>query len=234
MNEIELIGLDGGNLLGYLAALGTLRVLTLAEPEAAVRMSWLDKGWWRPVVHHSRIGTSEELVAALSRRITPPISVEPRRKGRKKQGDSSDDDCRTKALDNASGAFSRDFLDMSLIDFRRELEATAQEPEDREVADFLTALGSDCFAEKRTAMSQRRRSSAPSEPETTKGSLDSCERSILKAARTICTRHFSPSGTIRILPRSCAGTRMSIDLTHSELMIPQRIVSGTTFAVRTG
>ena len=32
MHEIELVGLDGGDLLGYLAALGTLRVLTLAEP----------------------------------------------------------------------------------------------------------------------------------------------------------------------------------------------------------
>src|SRR5471032_875621 len=32
MCEIELTGLDGSNLLAYLAALGTLRVLTLAEP----------------------------------------------------------------------------------------------------------------------------------------------------------------------------------------------------------
>jgi len=71
MREIELVGLDGGNLLGYLAALGTLRVLTLAGPEADVRMSWVDKGWWRPVVHHSRIGTGEELVAALEQMATP-------------------------------------------------------------------------------------------------------------------------------------------------------------------
>ena len=56
MREIELVALDGGNLLGYLAALGTLRVLTLAEPESDVRMSWVDNGSWRPVVHHSRLG----------------------------------------------------------------------------------------------------------------------------------------------------------------------------------
>ena len=147
MHEIELIGLDGRNLLGYLAALGTLRVLTLAEPDAEVRMSWVDKGWWRPVVHHSRTGTGEELVATLGRRITPPISVKPKNRGGKKQAGPSDDDYRTKALDNANGAFSRDFLDLSLADFRKELEARVQEHEEREVADFLASLGSDCFAE---------------------------------------------------------------------------------------
>jgi len=38
MYEIELVGIDGANLLGYLAALGTLRTLTLADPGAEVRM----------------------------------------------------------------------------------------------------------------------------------------------------------------------------------------------------
>jgi hypothetical protein len=147
MHEIELIGLDGGNLLGYLAALGTLRVLTLAEPWAEVRMSWVDKGWWRPIVHHSRVSNSEELVAALHQRVTPLIAVQPKKKGKKNQADSSCDDSRAMGLDNANRAFSRDLLDKSLADFRKELEAEAQEPERREAADFLAALGSDCFAE---------------------------------------------------------------------------------------
>ena len=51
MCEIELKGLDGSNLLAYLAALGTLRVLTLAEPGRDVRMRWVDRGYWMPVVH---------------------------------------------------------------------------------------------------------------------------------------------------------------------------------------
>jgi hypothetical protein len=158
MHEIELIGLDGGNLLGYLAALGTLRVLTLAEPGAEVRMSWVDEGWWRPIVHHSRVSNSEELVAALLQRVTPLITVQPKKKGKNNQADSSCDDSRAMGLDNANQAFGRDLLDKSLADFRKELEAEAQEPERREVADFLAALGSDCFAENKNG----------NEPATTK------------------------------------------------------------------
>lgn len=66
MHEIELTGLDGSNLLAFLAALGTLRVLTLAEPDAVVRMSWRDRGYWMPVVHHSRLDSPKTLVDALA------------------------------------------------------------------------------------------------------------------------------------------------------------------------
>lgn len=69
MHEIELTGLDGSNLLAFLAALGTLRGLALAEPDAAVKMSWRDRGFWMPVVHHSRIDDSKELVDALAARL---------------------------------------------------------------------------------------------------------------------------------------------------------------------
>lgn len=158
MREIELFGLDGGNLLGYLAALGTLRVLTLAEPEAEVRMSWLDKGWWMPVVYHSRIGTGEELVAALKQITTPVIAVQPKKKGKKKEPDASWNDLRVKALGNTNRAYRQDHLDLSIADFRKELGIEAQEPQRREVADFLAALGSDCFAENKNG----------SEPATTK------------------------------------------------------------------
>jgi hypothetical protein len=146
MHEIELIGLDGGNLLAYLAALGTLRVLTLAEPEAEVRMSWVDRGWWMPVVHHSRISTGEDLVGVLEQRITPLIAVQPRKKSKKERAETPWKGERVKALQNANRAFSRDLLDVSLADFRKELETETQEPEQREVADFLASLGSDCFA----------------------------------------------------------------------------------------
>jgi hypothetical protein len=51
--QIELRGLDAANLLGYLAALGALRALDLADPDAGVRLSWSEAaGWWMPVVHH--------------------------------------------------------------------------------------------------------------------------------------------------------------------------------------
>jgi CRISPR-associated endonuclease/helicase Cas3 len=46
--EIVLTGIDGANPLGFLAALGALRILNRAEP---VRMKWTEaSGGWRPVV----------------------------------------------------------------------------------------------------------------------------------------------------------------------------------------
>src|SRR4051812_5469347 len=69
MPEIELTGLDGSNLLAYLAALGTLRVLTSAESERHVHMSWVDRGYWVPVVHGTSAETAEELVEILGRRV---------------------------------------------------------------------------------------------------------------------------------------------------------------------
>ncbi len=50
-NGILLQGLDGSNPLAFLAALGTLRTLTLALPTEKVRMSWeIFEGAWRPRV----------------------------------------------------------------------------------------------------------------------------------------------------------------------------------------
>ncbi len=69
MPEFELKALDGSNLLAFLAALGTLRVLTLADPGADVKMSWRDSGWWTPVLHHARIGSEDELIEVLAERV---------------------------------------------------------------------------------------------------------------------------------------------------------------------
>lgn len=120
MHEIELIGLDGRNLLGYLAALGTLRVLTLAEPETAVRMRWIDKGWWRPVVHHPRINTGEELVRAVEAKVCGESSINP------------------------AWGIGKD-LTLARIGFARHLraQASAATLDLRGAADFLTAFGSD-------------------------------------------------------------------------------------------
>lgn len=69
MCEIELRGLDGSNLLAYLAALGTLRVLTLAEPERRVRMRWVEQGFWTPAVQGTSAQTPEELLHLLAGRV---------------------------------------------------------------------------------------------------------------------------------------------------------------------
>jgi hypothetical protein len=121
MYEIELVGLDGGNLLGYLAALGTLRVLTLAEPRAEVRMRWADKEWWVPVVCHSRVATQDDLIGALAQRVCGRSSINP-------------------AWDIGND------LTLAMADFRAHLEkACASAPEERGAADFLAAFGSDAL-----------------------------------------------------------------------------------------
>ena len=49
---IELTGLDGGNPLGFIAAIGLLRVLVEARPVDGVRprLRWRLAGTWRPVI----------------------------------------------------------------------------------------------------------------------------------------------------------------------------------------
>jgi hypothetical protein len=63
--EITLIGLEGGNPLAFLAALGTLRSLTLAWPGHRLRMSWRREGPWRPVLHSDRPAGPTQIVQAL-------------------------------------------------------------------------------------------------------------------------------------------------------------------------
>jgi hypothetical protein len=72
MNQAEWVlrGLDGGNPLAFLAALGTLRSLTLAwGPGRTVRMSWKVEGAWRPVLHLDRPASSPEIVEALDNQL---------------------------------------------------------------------------------------------------------------------------------------------------------------------
>lgn len=70
MSEFILKGLDGGNPLAYLAALGTLRTTTLALPEKQVRMRWLnEEGGWRPgLIIEGDIGV-EDWLAALDKTL---------------------------------------------------------------------------------------------------------------------------------------------------------------------
>jgi hypothetical protein len=77
MHEIRLSGLDGSNLLGYLAALGTLRVLSNERNGADVRMRWSQNGIWTPVVHHSTIATSDGLLEALEKIVCGEDTVNP-------------------------------------------------------------------------------------------------------------------------------------------------------------
>jgi hypothetical protein len=75
LHAIELNGLDAANLLGYMAALGTLRTLTLAQPDSGVRMSWTESsGVWMPVVHSPLVdqdALAQALECGLGDKVNP-------------------------------------------------------------------------------------------------------------------------------------------------------------------
>lgn len=65
--EYALSGLDGSNLLGFLAALGTLKAVSDMSPGADWRMRWTnDTGPWRPILEGSAASQPDDLVADLA------------------------------------------------------------------------------------------------------------------------------------------------------------------------
>jgi len=120
MNDIPLIGLDGSNLLAFLAALGTLRTLTLAEGGTGTRMKWVSNRGWVPVIMRSGTDSDDDLLAILESTV-----------------------CGEKSISDA-WRIGED-LTLALEDFREVLlkcmaVCTAEQ---RTNADFLAAFGSD-------------------------------------------------------------------------------------------
>jgi hypothetical protein len=66
---LNLVGIDGGNPLAFLAALGTLRALSLAWPDRRVRMAWRQDGPWRAALHIDPPASPQEVVHDLDRRL---------------------------------------------------------------------------------------------------------------------------------------------------------------------
>ena len=63
-------GLDGGNPLGFLAAVGTLRTVALAEPSADWRMKWVGRqGTWLPELSADRFLCRDSLVEMVVPRL---------------------------------------------------------------------------------------------------------------------------------------------------------------------
>ncbi len=63
---VPLPGLDGSNPLGFLAALGLLRLLDYQarlETRQRPRLGWIDDGYWQPVLHDA--GDIENVIAAV-------------------------------------------------------------------------------------------------------------------------------------------------------------------------
>lgn len=70
MTELLLEGLDGGNPLAYLAALGSLRITALAWPEWSARLHWLNaRGGWRPCLSLDGKVGRDEWLAAIDRSL---------------------------------------------------------------------------------------------------------------------------------------------------------------------
>lgn len=122
MHELELQGLDGSNLLGFLASLGVLRVLTIASADADVWMRWVRSGGWVPVILHSRIGERKELLEMLAQRVCGERSI------------------------NAAWEIGDD-LTLNSREFAALLGRYAMEaqPDRRETADYLAAFGSEAI-----------------------------------------------------------------------------------------
>ncbi len=75
MFRTDLTGLDGSNLLAYLAALGTLRVLSSGDAEA--RMEWVESATWTPVLWHSAADSSEAVLDLLGPLVCGAETVNP-------------------------------------------------------------------------------------------------------------------------------------------------------------
>jgi CRISPR-associated endonuclease/helicase Cas3 len=77
-NSVLLMGLDGSNPLAFLAALGTLRTLTLALPDETVKMSWeQNDGAWRPRVNIR--SSAEDLILLLATSLKSNRAAHPTR-----------------------------------------------------------------------------------------------------------------------------------------------------------
>jgi hypothetical protein len=68
-HELEFMGLDGSNPLAFLAALGTLRSLSLAWPEAELAMRWQKSYAWAPVLCAGLPVTEESVLKTIFQQL---------------------------------------------------------------------------------------------------------------------------------------------------------------------
>ena len=127
LTALVLSGLDGGNPLAFLAAVGTLRTATRAEPSAEWRLAWtIHDGHWSPRLVGGGMGanhgvplTEEGLVELLM----PTLA----------------------AMDGDPALSFADDLTVGREQFRRVAHEACRTatPSDRHFADFITAFGCD-------------------------------------------------------------------------------------------
>lgn len=120
MSKWLLVGLDGGNPLAYLAAIGTLRISSLAFPRHNAQMSWTQaEGGWRPWLMLQGEIDTDRWLAGMTEVLSDPLG---------------------------QAAFDiGDDLTLSLAGFRETALKAMEEASlsERRFADFLTAFGSE-------------------------------------------------------------------------------------------
>ena len=68
-SSLALTGLDGSNPLGFLAALGTFRVFSLAQPEKTARLHWKAAPYYQPVLTCDETLSADMLLDAIAKRL---------------------------------------------------------------------------------------------------------------------------------------------------------------------
>ena len=79
MTELELPALDGANPLGFLAALGTLAVLSETDPH--IKLGWHARARWTPFLISPKLLGESEILARLAKRLQgQPVGEKAERK----------------------------------------------------------------------------------------------------------------------------------------------------------
>lgn len=126
-HELLLSGLDGSNPLAFLAAMGTLRTLSLAQPGQNVRMSWRQHtGAWRPALHTTALLDETSIIAIL--------------------GDLMHQQSLTKHPVMQWSVFLGQMEEVSI---RERFQAVSSNcsPDKRDAVDFLSAMGCDILGD---------------------------------------------------------------------------------------
>jgi hypothetical protein len=85
MNELELPALDGANPLGFLAALGTLAVLSETDPQ--IKLGWRPRARWAPFLASPKPLIEAEMLLLLCKRLRgQPVDADADRKREASQG----------------------------------------------------------------------------------------------------------------------------------------------------
>lgn len=129
--DVELAGLDGLNLLGFLAAMGTLVTLDGHPSFPNLRLKWQARRSWRPVISSSAAITPTSVVTLLTEQLSRPEMAVPF------------------SLD-VQGAGTADNLTVSPADYRRyAVRAADTARSDARRADFAAAFACDAIGDEK-------------------------------------------------------------------------------------